>query len=152
LKAKQKQPNLKADDFKDSDEKKISWSSSLVSSMERGETAQFDNRKIMETMYRPYNRQFVYTGDKMIHRRGQFDEFFPNKDTSNLILCVEGSGGNKEFGSLITDTMPDLGFAGTHTHCFPIYWYEEQQKGAQSLFDEKRDYIRPSGSANDRKD
>jgi len=74
--AKQKSKSLKANDFIDSDPKNISWSSSLISLLEKGEIAKFDKEEIATGMYRPFSKQILYQGEKFINRRGQNEDFF----------------------------------------------------------------------------
>jgi predicted helicase len=82
-KAKESNPKLTSNEFKDNDATKISWSSSLVSNLERFNKAIFENNKICSSMYRPYTKQKLYYGDKMIHRTGQFKNIFPKNNNEN---------------------------------------------------------------------
>jgi predicted helicase len=134
FKARSANTGLKAGDFIDTDSEKISWSSSLISDVERGNTAYFQPDKILLSIYRPFFKQHLYFGDKMIHRRGQMQEFFPTPDTKNLVICVSGVGVTKAFTALITDIIPDLEVVGK-SQCFPLYYYEEHQKSSPTLFD-----------------
>ena len=134
VKAKSTNTGLKAADFIDTDSKKISWSSSLISDVERGNSADFQPDKILLSIYRPFFKQYLYFGDKMIHRRGQMQEFFPTPDTNNLVICVSGVGVTKAFTALITDIIQDLEVVGK-SQCFPLYYYEERQKSSPTLFD-----------------
>jgi len=117
------------------DNDKIAWSSSLLSAFERKDCAEFEAHKIKHAMYRPFNKEILYYGDKMIHRRGQFDEFFPAADAENLLICVNGVGGSKDFSCLITNTFTDIQclFNG---QCFPLYYYSgNPQKAQVTMFD-----------------
>ena len=60
---------------------------------------------------------------KFIERRYQNQKLFPEPDTKNLMICVNGS--SKNFSTLITDKVTDLGFVGT-TQCFPLYYYTSE--------------------------
>ena len=129
-----KNNNMKASDFIDADATKISWSSSLIPHIERGNKALMEPEKIDFSVYRPFFKQFLYRGDKMIHRRGQFKEFFPKSSLQNLVICVSGVGVTKDFSSIITDTLPDLELIGK-SQCFPLYHYEKRDKQNPTLFD-----------------
>jgi predicted helicase len=63
-------------------------------------------------------------GEHFIHRRGNFDELFPDIDTSNLVICVSGVGVTKDFSCIMTDTFSDMELTGK-SQCFPLYWYEK---------------------------
>jgi len=133
-------------DFVDNNPARISWSSSLISTLQRGETARFEPDSIRISVYRPFFRQQLYFGDKMIHRRGQMEEFFPSPDTENLVICVSGVGVTKDFSALIIDVIPDLEVVGK-SQCFPLYYYEKQEKRNQTLFDAaaESEYVRRDG-------
>lgn len=130
------------------DEDKISWSSSLLIEFERKEYATFEKCKIREALYRPFVKQNVYHGEKMIHRRGKFNEFFPTADVENLVICTSGIGANKDFSVLITNTFIDVQCLA-NIKCFSLYYYEGNPVKAQiSMFDEsdpKERYIRKDG-------
>ena len=143
--AKQIQPKLKVADFIDNDAKKIKWSSSLIPNLERGNEAIFYHKNVLTGVYRPFFKQHLYLGDKMIHRRGQFKNFFPHTKAKNLVICISGIGGTKDNSALMCNIIPDLEIVGK-SQCFPLYYYEENQKQNKSLFDEgENDYIRRDG-------
>jgi predicted helicase len=115
------------------------------------------NKKITEnineyriTMYRPFSKSFCYFDADLLHSRYQLPKLFPAL-TKNIVICVLGSGGNKNFSTLITDHLPDYQtlFNG---QCFPLYYYEEQKKDQKSLFDIEETvdtkYIRRDGVSN----
>lgn len=144
--AKQSQNGLKATGFIDTDATKISWSSSLLPHLEKGRVAIFEAHRIDESLYRPFFKQSLYRGDKMIHRKGQFEEFFPNPSLTNLVICVSGVGVTKDFSTIISDTLPDLELIGK-SQCFPLYYYEERDKQNPTLFDVagESEFIRRDG-------
>lgn len=146
IQIQQKQPNIQAETFKDANPCKISWSSSLVSYLERGQIAKFDPSKIEIGLYRPFFKQFIYFGEKMIHRPGQIKTLLPNEISDNLIICGSGVGVTKEFSTIITNVVPDMELVGKN-QCFPLYYYEERKKEQRSLFDtdDESDYIRRDG-------
>lgn len=142
--------NIKLNDFINTDETKISWSSSLIPKLEKGEKAIFEKDKINSGIYRPFFKQNSYRGDKLIHRRGQFDEFFP-KGCPNLIICIPGIGNKVDYSTLIVNIIPDLGLLAA-TQCFPLYHYEVRKIEQRSIFDIVEDgdstYIRRDGISN----
>lgn len=135
-------------DFIEKDSSKISWSSSLISYLERLFEATFQLEKIAKTRYRPFHTQQLYFGDKMIHRRGQMESIYPSHHLSNLIICVSGVGVTKEFSILISSIPVDEEFIGK-SQCFPLYYYEERPKTKLGLFDNPDDgdseFIRRDG-------
>ena len=109
----------------DYDSTKIAWSSSLTSHWQRGQKAIFDENQKKMALYRPFNQQHLYWGDKMIHRRGQFSEFFPTVNSKNLIISVNCKN-KKGLSCLISDKYVDLHFVGD-TQCFPRYYYKKKE-------------------------
>lgn len=72
---------------------------------------------------------------------------FPQKDLSNLLICMTGTASSRDFSCLITDVIADLqvNFNG---QCFPLYYYEENKDMTPNLFSdasENKKYIRKEG-------
>ena len=112
------------------DKTKISWSSSLIPKVANGIQVKFDKNKIIDSMYRPFCRQFVYYDENFIHRQGQMPNIYPNENNlPNLTICINDGVGN--FGALITDSIAD-NHLFPQTQCFPLYYYELQSNSLQS--------------------
>lgn len=148
--AKLKNPSVKLQDVIDNNPTKISWSSSLLPQVEKGNIAKVEAEKIVTSMYRPFNKQFLYFGDKMIHRRGQMSEFFPEASTNNFVICISGSGGSKVNSAFMVNIIPDLNCLDAGTQCFPLYYFEKRLKANPGMFDEDGDeeYIKREGISN----
>jgi len=116
------------------DSTKISWSSSLLSNLRRGKKAKFDSGEIRTALYRPFVKNKLYFGEMLIHRRGQFDDLFPTKDSTNLVILSPGKSGRREYSALITNSIVDLNIFDGGVQCFPLYYYEECGQNL-SLFD-----------------
>jgi len=142
--ARKSNQNLKAEDFINNDPTKISWSSSLIPNVQKGNVGKFESDKIIIAIYRPFFKQQLYFGEKFIHRRGQHSQFFPTLMTENRVICVSGT--NTGLSVLMADCVPDLHFNGD-TQAFPLYYYEERAKASPSLFDaaQENEYIRRDG-------
>lgn len=146
--ARLKNPDVKTFDVVTTDDTLISWSSSLTPKLEKLEKAEFQPTEIVETAYRPFTKVFLYKGDKLVHRKGQFEQIFPTNRSQNRVICLPGSGLKKEYSALIVDSYADFQFQ-FNGQCFPLYWYEENKVQEQSLFDFGTDssdkYIRRDG-------
>lgn len=138
--------SLKLDvkEFVTYDSNKISWTDILLRDAKKGIEYKFDETALTNCLYRPFCKQNLYFNKNLIHRQYQIPKMFPTPKTGNLVICLEGTGGNKDFACLITNTIPDYGYSGVHTHVFPLYYYEENKSTQKSLFDEGGDhkYIR----------
>ena len=136
----------KAADVIDNEPTKISWTSSLISGIERNLLGEYNHNADRIGFYRPFFKQFIYYDKQLVHRMGQHDVFFPAASFENQVICVSGVGVTKDFSTIISDTLPDLELIGK-SQCFPLYYYEERQKNSPGLFDEVGDseYIRRDG-------
>lgn len=115
------------------DSTKISWSSSLIPKISSGIQAKFDKNKIINSMYRPFCKQFVYYDEMFIHRQAQMPTIYPNNELPNLTICINDGVGN--FGALITDVIAD-NHLFPQTQAFPLYYYEKiEPDQAKNLFD-----------------
>ncbi len=146
IKKRNDNPDSDINKFIERDTKQISWSSSLIPNAERGKKTKFDENSIYTCSYRPFFKQYLYYGDKFIHRRGQFSNIFAG-DKTNLIINVSSS--IKGVDALLTNTIADSHFNGD-TQCFPLYYYEEAKQHQASLFDSMHDnqYLRRDGISN----
>ena len=143
-----KNVGCKSKDELNYDETKVSWTSSLISKVLKGQSIHNENI-FADAVYRPFCKMRTYRGEDLIHRYGQFREIFPTPDSKNVVICTPSVGDNKEFGCIITNSIPDLHCNQT-AQCFPLYWYEESKTRQLSLFDEnpQSDYIRHDGISN----
>ncbi|MGB7201460.1 MAG: type ISP restriction/modification enzyme [Pyrinomonadaceae bacterium] len=132
--AKKQNPKLKPQNFVIRDEKQISWSSSLYQHAEREDLAVFEPERIGCAIYRPFNKQRAYLGDKMIHRRGQWYNLLP-PNLTNSIICIPGKGGSKEVSPFVVNQIADLNVLEAGTQYFPLHYYEENRPDNPTLFD-----------------
>ena len=140
--ARKENTKLSADEFKNNDSRKISWCSSLVPKLNTLTKCNFQEDSIVLGNYRPFVKEYLYFGELFIHRRGQFDKIFPTPKHKNLVICVNGLGGNKEPSVLISDCIVDLNSQEAGAQCFPLYWYETIEPKQHSLFDDGAKIVR----------
>jgi predicted helicase len=115
-----------AKSFITSDESKISWTSSLVSKLERNLKIEFKATSIRQSIYRPFIKQWNYFDTSLVHRVGQIPKIFPSPQHINLSMCITGAGSNKGFSCLIVNTLPDLEMI-SKGQSFPLYLYEKSE-------------------------
>lgn len=130
----------------DCDPTKISWSANLIMSASKGEKVSVQDRGFTDGVYRPFNKQHLYRGEKVVNRRGQFDDFFPTSAHRNRMICICGACIRRPFSCIMTDGIPDLHIFDEGTQCFPLYVYAKEETDQLNLFD-KGDggYRRESG-------
>jgi len=107
------------------DKKKIAWSSSLEDRWRKGKKIQFQKDRVAVSLYKPFTKQWLYLGEKMIHRTGQWDQFFPTHDIQNLVICIRGKGRSQDFSCLISNRITDLNCLEAGAQCFPLHWYKK---------------------------
>lgn len=144
-----KNVGCKSKDELNYDETKVSWTSSLISKVLKGQSIHNENI-FADAVYRPFCKMRTYRGEDLIHRYGQFREIFPTPDSKNVVICVSGIGGTKESSTFVTNHIPDLNILDAGTQCFPLYWYEKKESLQLSLFDEEpqAEYVRRDGISN----
>lgn len=127
--------------------KRISWTRALEWDAGKGREHKFDDGKIVVAHYRPFFKQQLYFSRALNEMVYLIPKLFPLPDTENLVICVSGLGGTKDNTAFITDCIPDLNILDAGTQCFPLYYYEKQEKRNQTLFDAaaESEYTRRDG-------
>jgi predicted helicase len=136
----------KIGDVIERDEKRIKWTPSLILNLERQNRAEFQPLSIRLGLYRPFFKQHLYLGDKLIHRPAKSEAYFPNGDTENRIICLSGVGDTKDFSTILSAVTPDVQLQ-SNGQCFALYYFEESRKINPTLFDRngEPEYIRREG-------
>lgn len=141
--SREKNNKIKIEEFIEANPKKISWTRSLRKDAEKNIQHLFKANKIRSSLYRPFTKQNLYFDKPLIESPGLSPILFPKSQSSNIQICITGTGGSKDFSAVATDSITDLQvqFNG---QIFPLYYYEENTSVQKSLFDEASDekYIR----------
>ena len=127
--------NIGARDFVSSDATRIKWDSALYADAESGKELTIDDTCFIKAIYRPYFKQHLYFNKDLNWSRCLQPLFFPNSQCSNIVICINGAGTNKDFCTLISDCVFDRQTLANN-QCFPLYWYEENKNPQASLFDD----------------
>ena len=114
------------DDFVVYDDAKIKWSESLKRNLQGGKTADFSEKKMRTSLYRPFTKSNLYFDRIMTERVYVFPSIFPTPETEteNRVICVSGIGSNKPFHTLMSSLIPSLDIL-EKTQCFSFYTYDE---------------------------
>ncbi len=128
------------------DPEKISWTANLRKDAKNKTKHQHTEKSIQVSLYRPFCKQFFYSEKSLVERPGISKTIMPSEEYDNRIICVSSKGSSKGLGIIITDKYVDYHTAGD-THCFPLYYYQEQEKNNPSLFDAEGEdeYVRKDG-------
>lgn len=139
------QTDVKLESLISKDPKKIKWDQGLMDNASKCRKIKFENDSVRIGLYRPFFKQNLYFDKNLNWSRYQLPSILPTKNSKNFLICISGSGGTKDFSCVITDNIPDrqMQFNG---QCFPLYYFEEQDKSTPSLFQNSEDkYVRKDG-------
>ena len=120
--------------FIDNDMKKISWTVNLKTDLEKLNPRHYDNESIVQGVYRPFCKQWVYFNRRFNERVYKMPSLFLNAELGNLVISVSGIGANKEFSALLLNSLPDLNMFSGGGQCFPLFFYEKVENSG-GLFD-----------------
>ena len=139
-------PTLLPKDIVAMSDSSLSWNRGLLNDCRLNKELLYKNNGVRSSIYRPYNRQYVYFDADMNDMTYQLDKLLPNIKKNNLVICMSSPGDMKDFSCLIIDSIPDLHLVAT-TQCFPLYYYMENKNKQTSWLDENAtdDYIRRDG-------
>lgn len=112
-----------------SDPTHISWTRGLKGDLRKDKPAHFDESRIVRTLYRPFNKQWLYLDRQLNENIGIMPRFFPQGEGSNLVIGVSGVGAKSAFSSLISNMVPDLNLLVGQW--FPLFVYDEVTSGEQ---------------------
>ena len=115
-------PELSVEEVARHHTENVTWVGELMDSLRRRKITRFDDNYIRKVMYRPFIATNCYANYIFIQRKHQMDRIFPNSSSENRVICAPGIGSKKPFSTLMTDTMPDMGFNAA-SQCFPRYQY-----------------------------
>lgn len=141
-----KNHDLNVDDFIDLDSTKISWNRNFRQDIAKNKQFQLSDESFYKGLYRPFCKDWVYFDKDLNAMLYQNKKLFPTKEIDNKVICISGRAAQKPFSALITNCLPDLQVVDKG-QCFPLYFFEEQEKIQNSLFDieENSEYVKRDG-------
>ncbi|GHR76556.1 hypothetical protein VN0645_10920 [Helicobacter pylori] len=106
------------------DKTKIAWTDGLKNHLIKNQKLQESSEKRARlSLYRPFNKQWLYWDKDWIHRQRKFSKIFPDKHTQNVVINT-GVGNGKDFSALVSDAIPDIHFIGD-ANAYPLYYYDD---------------------------
>lgn len=103
------------------DKTKIAWTDSLKNHLIKNTNLQESNEERMRlSLYRPFNKQWLYWDKDWIHRQGKFSKIFPDKGARNVVINTT----IRNFSALVSDAISDSHFTGD-TQAYPLYYYDD---------------------------
>ncbi len=106
------------------DKTKISWTRGLKNNLIKNKILQESNKeRVRLSLYRPFNKQWLYWDKDLITRQSQFSKIFPNQHAQNVVINT-GAGNGKGFSALISDFISSLDLI-SHNQAYPLYHYDD---------------------------
>ena len=113
----------------------IKWTSELEAHMRRGTQLDFDARRIVRSLYRPYVERFTYFEPVITHRPYQNFNLFPTEASKNIGFSVS-VGKRSEFGVIATDRLPSLDmFIPSAGQVVCLWRYDEKGRRQENITD-----------------
>ena len=111
------------------DSTKINWTRATINYLNKSIKYIFSDEQVIESSYRPFCKQYMYYDKYLNEMILQIPKLFPTGKEYNLLICVPGKGGEKEFTAYITNRIIDLNSMNAGAQCFPLYYYEAPTEG-----------------------
>ncbi len=106
------------------DKTKIAWTNGLKNKLIKNKNLQESSEKrVRLSLYRPFNKQWLYWDKDWIHRQGKFSKIFPDKSARNVVINT-GVGNGKDFSALVSDFISDYILISPN-QAYPLYYYDD---------------------------
>jgi predicted helicase len=144
------------DGFIDTDPAKISWTRALKQDLARDKPIRFQPESVVQALYRPFTKQWIYFDRRLNEVVGQMPRIFPGGGGANRVICVSAPGFISGFTALLAETPAELCVSAMKggTQCFPLYLYDvpDEPGDGSDLFGsngkpQRRDAITDEGLA-----
>ncbi|GAA9599155.1 hypothetical protein UBN86_04080 [Helicobacter pylori] len=100
------------------DKTKIAWTDGLKNHLLKNQKLQESRKeRVRISLYRPFNKQWLYWDKDLIKRQGEFSKIFPDKSAQNVVINTT----IRNFSTLVSDAIPDCHFA----KAYPLYCYDD---------------------------
>ncbi|RKI63103.1 DEAD/DEAH box helicase [Corallococcus sp. AB049A] len=121
LDKKGREPRIEA--FISTDPVKISWSRALKNELAKGIALEFDEGRIVPSLYRPFTKQWLYFDRKLNEMVYQMPRIFPHATAGNRAIMVKQRWSGIGHLALMLDVVSEFQIDGG-AQCFPLYLYD----------------------------
>ena len=118
------------DGFIDTDSTCISWTRALKQELLKDRRFQFDPVCVVQSLYRPFTKQWIYFNRSFNEMVYQMPRIFPEASSENLVIMITATGA-KAFSCVMSDAIPDLNSMEAGAQCFPLFFYDEGDEDAK---------------------
>lgn len=122
--ANKAQRDSAVDDFTNNDPSQISWSRSLKHDLSRGRDVSFVEQSVIESVYRPYTKSWLYFNRQLNDMVYLMPCLFPKSEFVNYAIVVKQRWAGDGQLSLMVNRVVDLQSDGG-CQCFPLYIYDK---------------------------
>ncbi len=106
------------------DKTKIAWTDGLKNKLIKNKNLQESSEeRVRLSLYRPFNKQWLYFDKDWIHRQREFSKIFPDKAAHNVVINT-GVGNGKDFSALVSDFISDCSLISPN-QAYPLYYYDD---------------------------
>ncbi|GAA7171574.1 hypothetical protein HpBGD53_11580 [Helicobacter pylori] len=106
------------------DKTKIAWTDDLKNHLIKNKNLQESHEERMRlSLYRPFNKQWLYWDKDWINRQREFSKIFPDKSAQNVVINT-GVGNGKDFSALVSDFISDSHLISPN-QAYPLYCYDD---------------------------
>ncbi|WP_208370697.1 DEAD/DEAH box helicase [Helicobacter pylori] len=106
------------------DKTKIAWTDGLKNKLIKNKNLQESKEECMRlSLYRPFNKQWLYWDKDWINRQREFSKIFPDKSARNVVINT-GVRNGKDFSALVSDFISDYSLISPN-QAYPLYYYDD---------------------------
>lgn len=111
------------------DSKRLHWNRAARQDAQAGRRYIFTKESIRAIVYRPFAKMHVYTDSRLNDLWSARKRFFPELNSTNIVIAVTSPGNRIGASVLITNVLPDLHMVDGSgaSQCFPLYLYEKDE-------------------------
>ncbi len=103
------------------DKTKIAWTRALKKEFIKNKNLQESHKdRIRLSLYRPFNKQWLYFDKNLNEEQSQLPKIFPNRDAQNVVINTTKG----KFSALVSGAIPDIHFIGD-ANAYPLYHYDD---------------------------
>ena len=111
------------------DATKISWDHAQRVGIEKGRIGKFEKNNILQSIYRPFAKSWLYYDRFFNNRVYQMPSIFPDVEARNLVIMLNSNWSGHGNIALMSGKLPDLHSNGD-AQCFPLKLYEKIDNNA----------------------
>jgi predicted helicase len=120
--------------IKDFVNRTIKWTSELENHANKNSNLDFSSDNIINSLYRPFTKQYIYFDKIITHRIYQNSSIFGYKHIfDNKIICFSISSRIRNYSVLASDKLTSLALYVEPTQCLPFYIYDKEGNKKENI-------------------